>query len=113
MSPILRQSVSTQDALSGTGHCGSTNHRGNRWPLRLWASSAPLLLISPFARENFVDNTLTDQTSILRFIEDTFGLGRIGGKSSDQFVGVLTNMLSLGQPRTDILILDSSTGEPA
>ena len=108
----MRQSVSTQDALTGTGHCGSTNTGGIAGRCG-YGPRLPLLLISPFARENFVDNTLTDQTSILRFIEDTFGLGRIGGKSSDQFVGVLTNMLSLGQPRTDILILDSSTGEPA
>jgi phospholipase C len=112
MSPILRQSESSQDALSGAGHCGTTNTGGI--PGRCgYGPRLPLLVISPFAKANFVDNTLTDQTSILRFIEDNFGLGRIGSKSSDQFAGMLTNMLSLGQARTDILILDSSTGEPA
>ena len=30
----------------------------------------PLMVISPYAKKNFVDGTLTDQTSIIRFIED-------------------------------------------
>jgi phospholipase C len=34
----------------------------------------PLLVISPFARKNHVDRGLTDQSSILRFIEDNWGL---------------------------------------
>jgi len=29
-----------------------------------------MLVISPFAKSNFVDGTLTDQTSAIRFIED-------------------------------------------
>jgi phospholipase C len=103
---------STRDALTGTGHCGSTNTGGIAGRCG-YGPRLPLLLVSAFAKANFVDNTLTDQSSILRFIEDNFALGRIGGKSSDRFAGVLTNMLSLGPPRTDILILDSSTGEPA
>jgi len=111
MSPTLRQSVSSQDALTGTGHCGTTNTGGIAARCG-YGPRLPLLLISPFAKANFVDNTLTDQTSILRFIEDTFALGRIGAKSSDQFAGTFNNMLNLAKPRTDILILDSSTGEP-
>ena len=39
----------------------------------------PFLVISPFARQNYVDHTVTDQTSVLRFIEDNFDLGRIDG----------------------------------
>ena len=112
MSPILRQSVSSQDALTGAGHCGATNTGGIAGRCG-YGPRLPLLVISPFAKANFVDNTLTDQTSILRFIEDTFALGRIGAKSSDQFAGTFNNMLNLAKPRTDILILDSSTGEPA
>src|SRR2546426_958479 len=110
--PILRQSVSSQDALTGAGHCGATNTGGIAGRCG-YGPRLPLLVISPFAKANFVDNTLTDQTSILRFIEDTFALGRIGAKSSDQFAGTFNNMLNLAKPRTDILILDSSTGEPA
>ena len=32
----------------------------------------PLLVISPYARQNYVDHSLTDQSSILRFIEDNW-----------------------------------------
>ena len=39
----------------------------------------PLLVISPFAKPNFVDHTLTDQASVLRFIEDNWDLGFIDG----------------------------------
>jgi len=70
-------------------------------------------VISPFAKSNFVDHTVTDQSSVLRFIEDTFDLGRIGSSSVDVEAGPLTNMLSFNEPRTDILILDPSTGQPA
>ena len=30
------------------------------------------MVISPFAKHNFIDHTLTDQTSMLRFIEDNW-----------------------------------------
>jgi len=36
-------------------------------------------VISPWAKRNFVDNTVTDQTSIIRFVEDNWlGGTRIG-----------------------------------
>ncbi len=34
----------------------------------------PCLMISPYAREGFIDHTLADHTSILKFIEAVFGL---------------------------------------
>jgi phospholipase C len=37
----------------------------------------PLLVVSPFAKEHVVVHTLTDQSSILRFIEDNWETGRI------------------------------------
>jgi phospholipase C len=44
----------------------------------------PMLVISPYAKENFVDHTVTDQTSIIHFIEDNWlGGQRIGGGSFD------------------------------
>ena len=44
----------------------------------------PFLVISPYAKPNFVDHTLTDQTSIIRFIEDNWlGGQRIGQGSFD------------------------------
>ncbi len=44
----------------------------------------PLLVISPWAKKNYIDNTVTDQSSIPRFIEDIFlSSQRIGGGSFD------------------------------
>jgi phospholipase C len=41
---------------------------------------------------NFVDHSLTDQSSILRFIEDNWSLGRIGNQSFDSKAGSLMAM---------------------
>jgi phospholipase C len=46
-----------------------------------------MLVISPYAKTNFVDHSLTDQTSILRFIEDNWGLGRMDNQSFDAKAG--------------------------
>jgi phospholipase C len=71
----------------------------------------PLLVISPFARTNFVDNTLTDQSSVLSFIEDNWKLGRIGDGSNDTIAGSLDHMFNFNQkPNTTPLILNTKTG---
>jgi phospholipase C len=74
----------------------------------------PLLVVSPWAKRNFVDHSITDQSSILRFVEDNWSLGRIGDGSFDARAGSLSNMFSFF-PRhkaDDKLFLDESTGEP-
>ena len=74
----------------------------------------PLLVISPFAKRNFVDHTLTDQTSVLRFVEDNWLNGeRIQpGGSFDTIAGSLKNMFDFDrdedEPRK--VILDEKTG---
>jgi phospholipase C len=73
----------------------------------------PFLVVSPFAKSNFVHSTTTDQTSVIRFIEDNWGLGRLGNHSFDTLAGTVANMLDFSEPRTDILILDPDTGQPA
>jgi len=72
------------------------------------------LVISPFAKVNFVDHTLTDQASVLRFIEDNWGTGKIGGGSFDAFAGSLSNLFDFSNRAfgTRRLILDPATGEP-
>ena len=32
----------------------------------------PLLVLSPYSKTNYVDHTVTDQTSVIRFIEDNW-----------------------------------------
>jgi phospholipase C len=67
-------------------------------------------VISPFAKVNFVDSTTTDDTSILRFIEDTFALGRIGGTSFDARANSLNNMFDFSNPNPWKVLLDPSSG---
>ena len=72
-------------------------------------------MISPFAKSNFVDNTTTDQSSILRFIEDNWDLGRIGNQSMDALAGTLGNMFNFGghaHQQGHRLFLNPNTGQP-
>jgi hypothetical protein len=74
----------------------------------------PLLVVSPYAKENFVDSTLTDQSSVLRFIEDNWKTGRIGGGSFDAIAGSLLNMFDFDdrvRVEEKELLLDPSTGQ--
>jgi phospholipase C len=41
-----------------------------------------LSMVSPWAKTNYVDHTLTDQTSLLRFIEDNWDLNYIDGPAT-------------------------------
>jgi phospholipase C len=70
------------------------------------------VVVSPYARQNYVDHTLTDQTSILRFIEDNWlGGERVGSGSFDAIAGPITGMFDFSHPNASPLILDVSTGE--
>jgi phospholipase C len=52
--------------------------------------------------------------SIARFIEDNWGLPRLGGEAMDQWAGSLAGMFDFNMPaRTDVLILDPATGMPS
>jgi phospholipase C len=74
----------------------------------------PFLVISPYAKANYVDHTLTDQTSITRFIEDNWLAGQRITGSFDALAGPLTNMLDLSaKPHTPMLFLDPASGQPS
>jgi phospholipase C len=124
MSPILNQSASSMDALTGTGMCGTgaaalpgvdpttLPHAQGRCG---FGPRLPLLVISPYAKQNFVDHTLTNQSSIIRFVEDNWlGGTRLGQGSFDAISNSIDSMLDFdtkGAP-SNFLILDPSTGEP-
>ena len=58
-----------------------------------------MLVISPYARRTIVDHTVTDQTSIIRFIEDNWlGGQRIGNGSFDALAGSLNTMFDFNNP---------------
>ncbi len=55
-----------------------------------YGTRQPLLVVSPYAKTNYVDHTLTDQTSVTKFIEDNWlGGERIGQGSFDAIAGTL------------------------
>jgi|GEM_PF-164458 len=73
----------------------------------------PFLVISPFAKKNYVSHTLISQASIVRFIEDNWQLGSIGDGSFDARAGSfgdLLDMFDFSAPRTDRINL-SANGE--
>jgi phospholipase C len=121
LAPVVSQSSDPQyDALAGAGLCGSSTS-----PAFLgaqdrcgYAVRQPLLVISPFARHNFVDHAITDQSSILRFVEDTWHLGQIGvesgAQSFDSIAGSLGGLFDFTAEgdNSGRLILDPTTGEP-
>ncbi|HLJ09017.1 MAG TPA: alkaline phosphatase family protein [Acidimicrobiia bacterium] len=105
-----------QDFLTGTGLCGDTEKQP---PLAGqngrcgYGPRLPLLVISPWARQNSVDHTLTDQSSVLRFVEDNWKLPRIKG-SFDAVAGSLDGLFDFHGPQgaAPKLYLDPTTGRP-
>ena len=78
--------------LLGSDLCGHVS-RGAHQDRCGYGPRLPLLVISPYSKTNFVDHSITDQTSIIRFIEDNWGLGRLGNLSFDAKAGKIDNML--------------------
>ena len=112
LGPVVNPSSTPADALSGAGSCGAGNPLGGVQGRCGYGPRLPLLAISPFSKVNFVDHTLSDQTSILRFIEDNWGLGRLGGGSFDEIAGPLDNLFDFGRgPRAGTLAVDPASGE--
>ncbi|MGN8129739.1 phospholipase C [Paenarthrobacter sp. 22069] len=73
----------------------------------------PLVVISPFAKKNFVDHTETDQASILRFIEENWHTGTIGDSSADAAAGPMDAMFNFHHERNDKVLLNEQTGAVA
>ena len=121
MGPMVNTSTGPADALTGPGACGMATTAlpglNPALPHALgrcgYGPRQPLLVISPYARRNFVDHSVTDQTSIIRFIEDNWLSGeRIGSGSFDAIANSLTQMFNFDRIRHDsVLILNPSTGE--
>ncbi len=110
MPPIVNRSASAADALSAPGACG-TAEPGTASSRCGYGPRLPLLVISPWAKINFVDHGITDQSSILRFIEDNWHLGRIGGGSLDFMAGPLDALFDFRRLHPRRLLLDPATGK--
>jgi phospholipase C len=112
MSPIVNSSATDQDTLSGHNKCGNGTPLNGVQGRCGYGPRLPLIVVSPFAKENFVDHSTTDQSSILRFIEDNWGTGQIGGGSFDELAGQITNMFDFSNKAfgSRKLLLDPSSG---
>ncbi|WP_064750267.1 alkaline phosphatase family protein [Solirubrobacter soli] len=112
--PTIRQGSDTpSDGLNGPNTCGPApqpgDYRGRCGP----GPRLPLVLISPYARQNFVDHTVTEQASIIRFIEYNWSLPRLGDQSFDDRAGELNGMFDfLSGAVAPKLLLDTATGNP-
>ena len=114
MGPIMNQSSSTADALTGAGAGGSGADSLAGLQARCgYGPRLPLLVISPWAKQNFVDHTLTIQTSVMQFIETNWNLGTVGGGSFDATANPITNMFDfVDPPNLTPLNLSPVTGLP-
>ena len=107
-----------EDQLNGPGKCGTGMPRagvhgkpvnGRCGP----GARLPLLILSPWAKANYVSHVRVSQASIPRFIEDNWLHGqRIGGGSFDETAGSLTDLFDFaGGGKNTPLWLDPATGD--
>jgi len=122
MGPVVNQSTGSADALTGPNACGTAANSlpgfdpGNAHALGRcgYGPRQPLMVISPYSKQNYVDHTITDQTSVIRFVEDNWLNGkRIGSGSFDGIANSIEGMLNFNKaPNTNLYILDETSGEP-
>jgi phospholipase C len=118
--PIVNASQGSADALDGDGQCGSGAILPGVDPTVTQAMGRcgygprlPLLVISPWAKTNYVDHAVTDQSSVLRFIEDNWlGGQRLGQGSFDVRAGALDSLFDFRRPHPQRLFLRPDSGQP-
>ncbi|CAB3725397.1 Phospholipase C 3 [Paraburkholderia phenoliruptrix] len=105
------------DQLNGAGKCGTgtaplgvngTPVNGRCGP----GTRIPFLVISPWAKVNYVDHTPISQASVVRFIEDNWlGGQRIGGGSFDATAGSIMGMFNFsGSGNNPTVFVDPNLG---
>jgi len=114
MGPLVSQSATPQDALVN-GSCGvASKALGGIQGRCGYGPRLPFHVISPWAKVNYVDHSVTDQSSAIRFIEDNWLHGqRLGGGSFDSIAGSSANLFDFDQEHghTRKLLLDPTTGQ--
>jgi phospholipase C len=109
--PLINDSQISADAYTSSGACGNSTPWGGYQGRPAYGLRVPFIIISPWARENFIDHTMIDQTSILSFIEYNWKLGRIGDFSFDTAAGSILNMFDFHKRNARSLILSHKTGK--
>src|SRR5579863_434482 len=118
--PIINPSNDpAHDALGGPDNLCGTPAPGAYQDRCGYGERLPFLVISPYAKRNYVDHATIDTSSILRFIEANWGLGFIDGPneplagqgSFDRIAGSIEGMFDFERsPQIRPLILDETTG---
>ncbi len=117
--PAISGSFTIDDALNGTGNCGIpgvTLQPNGLLGLPVAGRCGPgmrqpFMVISPYAKKNYVSHTFITQASIPQFIEDNWLKGeRLGGGSFDATTGSIMDMFDFKQAPTRKLILDPTLG---
>jgi phospholipase C len=93
--------IAGQDSAMCTGVPAAGGYGGRCGP----GPRLPMLVISPFARANYVDHHTTEQASILRFIEDNWKTGTIGDFCFDTRAGSIKHMFNFKKPRSIQVLL--------
>jgi phospholipase C len=117
--PLVTQSQTSLDALTGTGACGSqasqvpVNSAGQPEQAQCGVGPRlPFLVISPWARSNWVDSTFIDQSSVVKFIEYNWHVAAMGNGAADKAAGSILGMFDFAHPASHRLFLNPATGEP-
>ena len=131
-SGVTNPSTSQADNLTGTTFSGATSGKcvSSDPSKRSLAGEQgrcgfgprlPMLVISPYAKSNYVDHNLSDQASIINFVEYNWHLPGIPG-SADQVLAKLdrhnglafdlAGMFQFGGTPDSKLILNQTTGQP-
>ncbi len=120
LGPVLTQSQTSLDSLTGTGLCGSqlsqvpVNSAGQPEQGKCGVGPRlPFLVISPWAKSNYVSSTVIDQSSIVKFIEYNWHLPALGNGAADAAAGSIADMFNFRSgPVNPRLFLNPGTGEP-
>ncbi len=88
---VVNPSDTVADAVTGTGMCGSGAPLAGEEGRCGYGPRLPLLVISPWAKSDFVDHTKTSQASVVKFIQQNWHLAPISGSFAN-ITGSLDNM---------------------
>jgi phospholipase C len=117
LAPLLTQSQTSLDTLTAPGQCGASssqvpqNGSGQAEQGRCGLGPRlPFLVVSPWARSNYVGSTLLDQSSVVRFIEQNWNLPALGNGAADTAAGSMNLLFDFGGHPQRPLFLRPSTG---
>jgi phospholipase C len=118
LDPTTQTSFSPSDALNGADICGVL---GATEPIGIHelpvhgrcgpGTRQPFMVISPYAKKNYVSHVQITQASIPQFIEDNWLSGqRLGSGSFDATTGSIVDMFNFNKANNTALILDPTFG---